>query len=195
MSVSNLSQGSRPGVCLSSSRPTVPYEGQMIYETDTDMVAIWNGTAWRYISATTATSGTVLQAVYGTTSTQVTNNTDVYADTLLTATITPKSSSSKVLVMVSQNGCFKTSGFGENRVALVLRRGATNIGQIAGNLFLYTGSALSNGGAASISVLDSPATTSATVYKTQLMNPNNTASAIVQENGAQSTIVLMEIAA
>jgi hypothetical protein len=159
------------------------------------MVAIWNGTAWRYISATTPTNGTVLQAVYGTTSTQVTNNTNVYADTLLTATITPKSSSSKVLVMVSQNGCFKTSAFGENRVALVLRRGATSIGQIASNLFLYTSSTIGNGGAASISVLDSPATTSATVYKTQLMNPNNTAAAIVQENGAQSTIVLMEIAA
>ena len=46
MTVSNLSTGMRPGVCLSTSRPTVPYEGQMIYETDTDLVYLWNGTAW-----------------------------------------------------------------------------------------------------------------------------------------------------
>jgi hypothetical protein len=137
----------------------------------------------------------VLQVVYGTTSTQVTNNTSTYADTLLTATITPQSSSSKVLAMVSQNGCFKTSGDAENRVALRLLRGGTTIGQIASNLFLYTGTALSMGGAASISVLDTPATTSATVYKTQFMNPQNTAAALVQENSAQSTLILMEISA
>jgi hypothetical protein len=46
MSVSNLSTGMRPGVCLSSSRPTNPYEGQMIYETDTDLVYLWGGSAW-----------------------------------------------------------------------------------------------------------------------------------------------------
>lgn len=46
MTVSNLSTGLRPGVCLSTSRPTVPYEGQMVYETDTDLVYLWNGTAW-----------------------------------------------------------------------------------------------------------------------------------------------------
>jgi hypothetical protein len=137
----------------------------------------------------------VLQVVYGSTTTQVTNNTATYADTLLTATITPQSSSSKILVMVSQNGCFKTAGDAENRVALRLLRGATNVGQITGNLFLYTGTALSLGGSTSISVLDSPATTAATVYKTQFMNPQNTAAALVQENSATSTMILMEISA
>ena len=37
---------SKPGVCTSSTRPATPYEGQMIYETDTDKVLVWNGTAW-----------------------------------------------------------------------------------------------------------------------------------------------------
>jgi hypothetical protein len=36
----------KPGVCTSSTRPAVPFEGQMIYETDTDKVLVWNGTAW-----------------------------------------------------------------------------------------------------------------------------------------------------
>ena len=37
---------SKPGVCTSSTRPATPYEGQMIYETDTDKVLAWNGSAW-----------------------------------------------------------------------------------------------------------------------------------------------------
>ena len=37
---------SKPGVCTSSTRPATPYEGQMIYETDTDKVLVYNGTAW-----------------------------------------------------------------------------------------------------------------------------------------------------
>ena len=40
----------KPGVCTSSTRPAVPFEGQMIYETDTDKVLVWNGTAWLYSS-------------------------------------------------------------------------------------------------------------------------------------------------
>ena len=37
---------SKPGVCTSSTRPATPYEGQMIYETDTDKVLVYNGSAW-----------------------------------------------------------------------------------------------------------------------------------------------------
>lgn len=35
-----------PGVCTSSTRPTAPFEGQLVYETDTDRVLIWNNSAW-----------------------------------------------------------------------------------------------------------------------------------------------------
>lgn len=33
-------------VCTSATRPASPASGQMIYETDTSKVLIWNGTAW-----------------------------------------------------------------------------------------------------------------------------------------------------
>lgn len=46
MAINSLSTGFRPGVCTSSTRPTAPYEGQQIYETDTDKMLVWNGTAW-----------------------------------------------------------------------------------------------------------------------------------------------------
>jgi len=44
----------KPGVCLSTTRPASPYEGQVIYETDTDKTLVWNGTAWVFLSTGTA---------------------------------------------------------------------------------------------------------------------------------------------
>ena len=55
MAISSNSTGLRPGVCTSTTRPTAPYEGQTIYETDTDKVLVWNGSAWLY-SATPQTT-------------------------------------------------------------------------------------------------------------------------------------------
>ena len=54
MPISNLSNGLRTGVCTSTNRPTTPYEGQVIYETDTDLSYIWGGTAWQQVSGGTA---------------------------------------------------------------------------------------------------------------------------------------------
>lgn len=36
----------KPGVCTSSTRPASPYTGQCIFETDTNKLLVWNGTAW-----------------------------------------------------------------------------------------------------------------------------------------------------
>lgn len=36
----------KPGVCTSTTRPASPYEGQVIYETDTDLTFVWSGAAW-----------------------------------------------------------------------------------------------------------------------------------------------------
>ena len=38
--------GLKPGVCTSSTRPAAPYEGQLIYETDTDRFWFYNGSSW-----------------------------------------------------------------------------------------------------------------------------------------------------
>lgn len=46
MTISATSQGLKPGVCTSSNRPANPFDGMMIYETDTDAVKVWNGSAW-----------------------------------------------------------------------------------------------------------------------------------------------------
>jgi hypothetical protein len=48
MALSNALPNSilKPGVCTSSTRPSNPYEGQFIYETNTDALLVYNGTAW-----------------------------------------------------------------------------------------------------------------------------------------------------
>ena len=49
MPITNYLPSSRliqPGVCTSSTRPASPFEGQAIFETDTDRMLIWNGTTW-----------------------------------------------------------------------------------------------------------------------------------------------------
>lgn len=54
MTISNFgAAGVKPGVCTSTTRPTTPYNGQVIYETDTDRALVWDGTAWEYLATGT----------------------------------------------------------------------------------------------------------------------------------------------
>jgi len=143
--------------------------------------------------ATAGGGGKVLQVVSATTDTNATNTTGTYADTNLTASITPSLSTSKVLVLVAQNGCYKDGATG---VGLRLLRGSTNIMQI-GNYAGYDGS---NTGRAVVSgvatmYLDSPATTSSTTYKTQFANPEPSGTVGVQGYSSVSSITLLEIGA
>ena len=137
----------------------------------------------------------VLQVVQGVTSTNVDNSTTTVADTGLTATITPQSSTSKVLVLVSQTGCVKSEGNSSNAINLFLVRGATTIQQFA-FVGLLTNTAIQNRGNFGTVYLDSPATTAATTYKTQFSNFNASAQVSVQGgSSSQSTITLIEISA
>ena len=145
------------------------------------------------IAASALPAGSVLQVVQGSTSTLASNSTTTYADTGLTATITPKFSTSKILVLVSQN-TRKTAGNLNSATNIKLFRAATDLGP-----FIYaqgyTGSALDVISQAAFQYLDSPATTSATAYKTQFANIGAFAASQVQaDNVGISYITLMEIA-
>jgi trimeric autotransporter adhesin len=143
--------------------------------------------------ASAAGGGKVLQVVSATTATATTNSTSTYADTTLSATITPTSATSKILVFAT-HVIEKSAGNANNGVNLRLVRGATAL-TVFSVYNTYTGTAIQLVGSGSINYLDSPATTSATTYKTQFMNPNNTAQAAVQPNNSDSYITLMEIGA
>ena len=137
----------------------------------------------------------VLQVVSATTSTPTASSTTTYADTTLTVTITPTSSSSKILILVDQNGGYKSAGNLGSAVNCKLLRSATDISSfglevgynaLAQELILGYMSAV---------ILDSPATTSAVTYKTQFANRIAAAQVFVQINGTQSTIIACEISA
>jgi len=140
-------------------------------------------------AAPAAGGGKVLQVVSAKTQTSKTSATSTWVDTNLTATITPTLATSKVLVMVHQGGCAKT---GTSDINIKLLRGATDIDDFAYAIARNATSGDNYVGSASTVILDAPATTSATTYKTQ-MRTFNGATAEVQNNGSTSTITLLEI--
>jgi hypothetical protein len=145
------------------------------------------------IAAAALPAGSVLQVVNGTYSTEVTSTTSTYITTGLTASITPRSISSKILVFVSANGLLKVNN---TSIGFRLYRGAGSIFQIE-TLSGYTATATGNAfGSVSTSYLDSPATTSSTTYTLYFQSASNIS--IVYINGTNagpstSTITLMEI--
>jgi len=138
--------------------------------------------------------GKVLQVVMGTTTTTVTSATNTYVDTGLTATITPTLATSKVLVMVTQNGCGKGNGSASNQLGIKTFRGATQL-SITTDMGFSNTAIYMLGLSYALNYLDSPATTSATTYKTQMASNANTSLVYTQSDNNTSTIVLMEIGA
>jgi len=144
--------------------------------------------------AAPAGGGKVLQvvtAVYGT-STTITSQS--FTDTGLSATITPTSATNKILVLISQpasvnrNAVRAYAGWQYLRGATVLNTGSNPIGVYTDGAESVINSILS------ASYLDSPATTSATTYKTQGQTYDATGNVIFQAE-LDSTITLMEIEA
>jgi hypothetical protein len=136
-------------------------------------------------------TGSVIQTVNATTSTNVNQTTTTLIDTGLTATITPTSATSKILVIVYQNGVAKNSATTFERINLL--RGATLLYSLEGAVGVNGTTSPNYIGTVGTTYLDSPATTSATTYKTQFNNEGGAGTTSVQINGATSTITLLEI--
>lgn len=141
-------------------------------------------------------AGAVLQVVQGTYATETTSATkNSWVATNLTASITPTSSSSKVLILVGMSDV----GFGaaDSGVAFALYKGASSIYQGASQ-YLYDNSSsnfrILSG--YSLQYLDSPATTSSTTY-TLYYNWKTAGSASLTtfRDNTRGTITLLEIAA
>jgi hypothetical protein len=141
--------------------------------------------------AAAAGGGKVLQVVAATYNTQTSSTTNTLIDTGLTATITPSSTSSKILALVDQAGIYKENN---TYLKITLNRGATELMYNAGGAFTDT-TTINNVGSIGTCYLDSPSTTSATTYKTRFSSAGGGATVIVQHNASTSTLVLMEIGA
>jgi hypothetical protein len=139
-------------------------------------------------------TGSVLQVVQGTLATSSSTNGTSYVTTNLTASITPTSSSSKILVMASFEvaNCLTHWAY-----QTIYRNNTTNISTTgSGNPSgTYSNSSSDFHGICNITILDSPATTSSTSYT--LYQKSNTVSQSVQvmTDSMPAYITLMEIAA
>jgi len=137
----------------------------------------------------TATPGKVLQVVQASDSTQLSTTSTSLVDVGLSASITPSSSSNKVLIIVDAQGQFgSNTGFGN---AIV--RGSTAIFQ-TNNYSNYDSGATQTNTRASYCYLDSPSTTDSTAYKLQVYcyNPGTV---LMNEGSNPTTMTLMEIEA
>jgi hypothetical protein len=155
---------------------------------------------------TTKSAGTVLQVIQTvlTTSSTASVTSPTYVDFGLSATITPSSSTSKILVMGNVEMGWSTAAGGWIQIV----RGSTAIGNGTGGSYANFQSGVQVSGVTPsnnfwpipFSYLDSPATTSATTYKIQASLDANGTLAINRRQGdtafgGSSVITLLEIAA
>ena len=139
--------------------------------------------------AAAAGGGKVLQVVTAATSTEATSTSTTYADTNLTADITPANSSNKILVLVSQS---ISSVGGRAGGALRILRGSTEVEE-----YSQVSNAENQMGQHFIHHLDSPSSTSSTPYHTEFNRIDQSSTVTAQRNdssgNATSTITLIEL--
>ncbi len=131
-------------------------------------------------------TGSVLQVVEGTFSTQTDIAGTSYADTGLSASITPKSSASKVLVITNVHCFINGTGF----IGINIVRGSTQIAE-GSRVLGFDNNA---GTVASLTKLDEPNTTSPTTYKVQVKKESATGTLRTNQHQGGSRITLIEIA-
>lgn len=168
-------------------------EGQLAYIEASNIVQYYDGAAWATVGPTASKVAQVVTSRYATAQT---STTATYADTGLSATITPTLNTSTILVMVNQGGCYKNAVTPAG-LNLNLLRGASSLIDWATNVG-YNGTGVANFvGSACLDYLDSPATTSATTYKTQFKcsSTGSGENTIVQVSSTVSSIVLVELLA
>jgi hypothetical protein len=181
------------GTAARGSAIPSPVEGMVTFLEDSNILSIREGGVWR---TSLGAIGGVLQVVQGSTSTTLSTTSTSYQDTGLTATITPRSASNRVLVIVTQLTAQVDNAAQSVRCNYNLLRGATTLVEqrLGANAARGDGNALLVQQNFTTNIFDSPATTSAVTYKTQHRLVNGLRSE-VQQDSSTSYITLIEIAA
>jgi hypothetical protein len=140
-------------------------------------------------------TGSVLQVVQGTLTSQFSSTSTSFVDTGLSASITPITSSSKILISFTSQVLMQVNG--ALIAADIYRNGSSLSGESTyGYVYLYTAGAQPTAPLV-FQYLDSPATTSSTTYKIYARSNNSTTWYFGGSNSpnVKATITLMEIAA
>jgi len=157
-------------------------------------------------STTQASAGQVLQVIQVTAATAVAVASGTYTDIGLSATITPKFSTSKVLIMSSVVADMTRSAPAQGGGTRIVRNSTAiwtpNPNGSSQPYTYYTDYAGTSATSMELTVLmnlqylDSPATTSATTYKIQgaVYSTNNGGQVAFMPANAPANIILMEIA-
>ena len=147
-------------------------------------------------TVTGITTGKILQVVSATTTTPVATTSGTYVTTGITATITPSSASSKVLIICNTSAINATTGA---QAIFSIFRGTvagTNLGNgTSGIGHLYAASTGDLRIPIAFNFLDSPATTSAQVYTIGMFSGSGSNTVTSSAYNALSSIILMEVAA
>jgi hypothetical protein len=167
-----------------AGEPTLA-EGMTCYLDDTNVLQSYTGSAWVSIASS---SGAILQVIYGQSTSQVPNAGTAYVDAGISATITPKSTTSVILVTATTPIYMADS---DCNVFVKLLRTTTDLA-----VSVQNDSNSANAHQTSVIVFrDSPSTTSATTYKVQWKNNTAGKTSYVMNNSTLGSIVLMEISA
>jgi hypothetical protein len=173
---------------------TAPVEGMLTWLQDSNKYQYRNGSsAWVDLGG----GGAILQVVSATSSTSVSNNSSTYVSTGLSATITPSSTASKIMILARTH---ITSPNNSSVSAVTLFRGTVAGTDLApttyGFGFIY-GAAVGNiDGNLSAQIVDSPSTTSPQTYTFAFKNQAGAVGAVVAQSlSTFGSIILMEVAA
>ena len=195
-----------PAAAAGNNTVTLPNSAGTLLLTDGSAASLTQIPAANIVGVATAGFGNgILQVVQTVKTDTFSRNATAFADiTGLSASITPSSSSNKVLVDVRiYLSATHTSGTTTAKLNMV--RGSTDIGQpdgsVAQEATIHNWSSQSYMQVTTMNFLDSPATTSATTYKVQLGADGTAATLYVNRYYGSdnyhgiSTITLMEVAA
>ena len=136
--------------------------------------------------------GHVVQVVQSTYATETSTTSSSYSDTGLSASITPKSATSKILVMFSLGSSGVNNTAAEARGYFRLVRGSTELYVMDVRSYDYGSSGSISFVAHGQAFLDSPSTASSVTYKIQ--QKSSTGTIRVSEGGNQIQMQLLEIA-
>ena len=115
-----------------------------------------------------------------------------YTDISLSASITPKYATSKILVKFNFVSASNNSGAGSYQNKARILRGSTSIYEVARSPWGNSVSGI--GQLMSMEYMDSPSTTSATTYKVQLKNASGSGNVTAHMGSSNAQVILMEIA-
>lgn len=173
-------------------------DGRYYLATDTSQLFLDTGTSWVEVSIG---AGAIVQVVEGSTSSLTTiTSTASYSDTGLSATITPKSASNTILVIVAQ-ACLieRQSNVAIRGYIRIARGSSTSVVDFNRSMHSDHGTGSSgynsHGWMGIYTALDSPATTSAVTYKTQgkINDASNNGGLYCQLDSAFSRMTLLEV--